>query len=320
METEKIIRTGSNAGNPPFSPVRDPLPMGASRQWPAFFGAATLLVVCFSVPLIRLARFALNDELYSYIVLVPFISWYLIHQKRKELHGDSRPWRGAGWMLAAVGTALMTCRFLSARSGPELALGDDLALVALAFVLLVAGAAFVFLGRETMRVCGFPFAMLVFLVPMPVFVRDGIENFLQYGSAYVADGMFRLSGMTFMRMDLVFILPTTPIHVAPECSGIHSSLILFITSLIAAYLFLRTTRSRFVLVLAVLPLALLRNGFRIWTIGELCVHYGAQMLDSPIHRKGGPLFFVLSLIPFFALLVLLRRWERRQKNRVSMEG
>jgi exosortase C (VPDSG-CTERM-specific) len=197
---------------------------------------------------------------------------------------------------------------------------DDLALVTLAFVLLVLGAAFVFLGRETMRACAFALGMLVFLVPMPVFMRDGIENFLQFGSAYVADGMFRLSGMTFVRTDLVFQLPVTPLHVAPECSGIHSSLILLITSLLAAHLFLHSTRNRVILVLVVLPLALLRNGFRIWTIGELCVHYGAQMLDSPIHRKGGPLFFVLSLIPFFALLVFLRRWERRQKKRVSMEG
>jgi hypothetical protein len=34
------------------------------------------------------------------------------------------------------------------------------------------------------------------------------------------------------------------------------------------------------------------------------------MIDSPIHHRGGPIFFVLSLIPFFGLLVLLRKWEK----------
>jgi len=35
------------------------------------------------------------------------------------------------------------------------------------------------------------------------------------------------------------------------------------------------------------------------------------MIDSPIHHSGGPLFFVLSLVPFFLLLIWLRRSERR---------
>ena len=66
--------------------------------------------------------------------------------------------------------------------------------------------------------------------------------------------------------------------------------------------------------MAVLPLALLRNGFRVFTIGELCVHYGMRMIDSPIHRKGGPVFFVLSLVPFFLLLVWLRRGDRPERS------
>jgi exosortase/archaeosortase family protein len=62
-----------------------------------------------------------------------------------------------------------------------------------------------------------------------------------------------------------------------------------------------------VLCLAVIPLALLRNGFRVFVIGELCVHVGPQMINSPIHHHGGPLFFVLSLPPFFLLLYFLRK-------------
>ena len=55
----------------------------------------------------------------------------------------------------------------------------------------------------------------------------------------------------------------------------------------------------FALVAFVIPLAILRNGFRILVIGLLCVNVGPQMIHSLIHRRGGPLFFMLSLIPFF---------------------
>jgi hypothetical protein len=51
----------------------------------------------------------------------------------------------------------------------------------------------------------------------------------------------------------------------------------------------------------------------VYVIGELCTHIGPQMINSPIHRHGGPLFFVLSLIPFFLLLIFLRRSERAGK-------
>lgn len=308
MATEKIICMEQQTLAAKAKPAK------VSSQWKFFLLATAVLVACFSLPLCHLARFAAGDELYSYILLVPFIAWYLIHLKRGALPADSKPWRGIGGVMMVAGAAVLTCRFLAARSGSKLALEDDLALAALALFLFVLGAAFIFLGRESMRAVAFPLGMLVFTVPLPSFMREGIEIFLQYGSAYAADGMFRLSGMPFIRDDLTFRLPGIPLHVAPECSGIHSTLILFITSLLAGYLFLRSPRNRAILTLAVLPLALLRNGFRVFTIGQLCVHYGPQMIDSVIHRKGGPLFFVLSLIPFFALLAFLHRSERRAKE------
>jgi len=64
-----------------------------------------------------------------------------------------------------------------------------------------------------------------------------------------------------------------------------------------------------VLVAAVIPLGILRNGLRIVFIGLLCVHGGPEMINSIFHRRGGPPFFVLSLIPLFFLLWWLRRGE-----------
>jgi hypothetical protein len=51
------------------------------------------------------------------------------------------------------------------------------------------------------------------------------------------------------------------------------------------------------LVAFVMPLAIVRKGFRILVIGLLCVHIGPHMKDSFIHHRGGPIFFALSLIP-----------------------
>ena len=64
------------------------------------------------------------------------------------------------------------------------------------------------------------------------------------------------------------------------------------------------------LALAVIPLGIVRNGFRIYTIAMLCVHIDPEMINSPLHRRGGPVFFALSLLPFFALLFLLQKSEK----------
>jgi exosortase len=125
-----------------------------------------------------------------------------------------------------------------------------------------------------------------------------------------AHWMFELAGMPVYYRGLTFQLPNITLMVAPECSGIQSTVALFITSLLAGHIFLRTKWRRSVLTVAVLPLAVLRNGFRIFTIGELCVHMGPQMIHSYIHRKGGPIFFALSLIPFLLLLFFLIKSER----------
>ena len=63
------------------------------------------------------------------------------------------------------------------------------------------------------------------------------------------------------------------------------------------------------LVGVVIPLGLLRNGLRILVISLLCVHIGPEMINSPIHRRGGPIFFVASLIPLFVMLWWLRQRE-----------
>jgi exosortase C (VPDSG-CTERM-specific) len=147
------------------------------------------------------------------------------------------------------------------------------------------------------------------MVPFPPAVLSGIETFLQYGSADAAYGLFRLAGTPVFRQELLLQLPGINLEVAPECSGIRSSLVLFITSTVAGYMFLQTNWKRWVLALFIVPLAMLRNGFRILVIGELCVRYGPEMIHSYIHRQGGPIFFALSLIPLFVLLWILWRSE-----------
>jgi exosortase C (VPDSG-CTERM-specific) len=284
-------------------------PTFSTAQFQKFVLAAVLLTLGFALPLWRLFSFAIGDELFSYIPLIPFVSLYLTWTEKAGLPRQSSPAPILSFLFFLTGAAAAAGYWMLTRSGTTVSPEDSLALSTLGWLLCLIGVGFWFLGGATMRFLAFPFFLLIFMIPLPVFMRNGLETALQHGSAVVADCMFTLSGMPFLRDGMRFDLPTISLEVAPECSGIHSTWILFITSLVAGHMILHRPWKRAVLCLVVIPLALLRNGFRVFVIGELCVHVGPRMIDSPIHHHGGPLFFVLSLVPLFLLLYFLKKSE-----------
>jgi exosortase C (VPDSG-CTERM-specific) len=268
------------------------------------------LLLCFSLPLYGLVRFAIQSELYSHIVLIPFVSGYLVWLRRRSLPPCSGPDRRAAVVPLIAGVVLLAAYWAAALSGTELGRQDSLSLTTLSFLMFFGAACGLFLGKQTLRALAFPLGFLVFMVPIPTLLQTWMETFLQYGSAAVAFGLFKLSWTPVFYRNLIFQLPGFSMEVAPQCSGIHSSLALFIISVLAGHLFLRSRWKRATLALAVIPLALLRNGFRVFTIGQLCVRIGPEMIDSYIHRHGGPFFFILSLVPFFLLLFFLMKSDR----------
>ena len=148
------------------------------------------------------------------------------------------------------------------------------------------------------------------MIPTPSVVEHQLATFLQHASADMANLLIEASRTPGLRKGLLFDLPGISLVVAEECSGIRSTFVLFMTSLIAGHLYLNTFKSKLILALVVLPLAILRNGFRIFILAMLTVHVDLSWIDSALHHRGGPIFFVLSLIPFFWILIQLRKREQ----------
>ncbi len=262
------------------------------------------------MPLLDLARLAWGSELHSQILLIPFVFAWLVYLQREALPPQSS--RSFAWSIPVVVVGAVALAIQFAHSGflASVSPNDRLVLKIFAFVCFIAAGGFVFLGKAWMHALWFPFTFLIFLVPLPDGLVYWLETASKLASADVANLFFNISGTPLVRDGTVFQLPGIVIEVAQECSGIRSSLVLFITSLLVAHIFLRSPWRRVALVAFVIPLGILRNGFRILVIGLLCVHYGPQMIHSIVHKRGGPLFFVLSLIPLLFFLLWLRRGER----------
>ena len=290
------------------------MPKGQPKRFRRF-GVFVLALSClFLWPLRDLAILALGSDLHSHILLIPFVFAWLVYLRLDGLPRESS--RSFGWSIAllVIGAAALVARLAAPGFLASISPKDCLALTILAFACFVAAGGFVFLGKAWMRALSFPFAFLIFLVPLPDGLVYWLETASKVASADAANFFFTISGTPLVRDGAVFQLPGIVIEVAQECSGIRSSLVLFITSFLVAHLFLKSPWRRIALVAFVIPLGILRNGFRILVIGLLCVHYGPDMIHSVIHRKGGPFFFMLSLIPLFLLLWWLRRGETKVSN------
>src|SRR3954466_13594077 len=286
----------SEAVNVPVRGAGATLSTEQRRSFLLFGAAAIFLCLLFSGPFINWLRFALAKERNTYLLLVPVISAYLIRTHRSSFEIPFQ--RSSSMALIPAIVGLISLFSLSGVS----TLLDRLSLEIFALLNFLLTLAFLFVGRPILRQFTFPISFLIFAVPVPMIFADAIETFLQYTSAEAAYWLMSIVGIPMVRDGVNFRLPNLYFQVAQECSGYNSTFALLMVSLVAGYLFLKYPSRRFILSLAVIPLAIFRNGFRITTLASLCVYNDPAWIDSDLHHKGGPIFFTLSLIPFFILL------------------
>lgn len=249
---------------------------------------------------------ALNDDAYTYILLILPLSAALVYMERKRLPLDPHSSPRGGAVLLILAFAL-GC-FARSRM---FTVSDDvrLSLAMLALVIWwIAGFVSCF-GAKTFRALVFPLFLLFALVPIPGFALAQIVQFLQQESALAARILFRIVGVPVTQNGITLSIPALYIEVAEECSSIRSSTMLAITALLFAHLFLRSVWRKIVLVLAAVPISVAKNGLRIFTIAELGTRVDPGFLNGKLHHNGGIIFFGVSVAAICGLLLILRRTE-----------
>jgi exosortase/archaeosortase family protein len=66
-----------------------------------------------------------------------------------------------------------------------------------------------------------------------------------------------------------------------------------VMTMVLAHLFLRSWWRKTLLIVAAIPLAVAKNGLRIFVIAELGTRVDPEFLDGNLHQHGGPCFLRL---------------------------
>ena len=291
-----------------WTPAR--VELGARGRDAAFLLLVILAVVWSWQPLTtvigRSLKFA-EYEHYSHIILLPFLTAYLLYLNRVAILKHACPGRRAGILLTGAGATTVWLAGTTVITGEP---DHRLSLAMLGLVTLWTSGFVLCYGFRALRAAAVPFLLLLFMVPLPPAVLTGIIQSLQKGSADASELVFVLVRMPIFREGFFFTLPGLTIQVAEACSGIRSSLALLISGLVMAYLFLRSTWTRAAFVLVIIPLAIVKNAVRIVVLSWLAVHVDPSFITgSAVHRNGGIPVFLASLAILGGLAWLLQRCE-----------
>jgi len=275
-----------------------------SRQYAAFAVLCLLASAIFWAPLSTALTRALHDEDSTQILLILPISIALIWSEwnSRDAKFPATGWAAPALLFAGILAAVIARWYLAA---PDLRTSAGM----LALVLLWIAAFVLCFGAGAARAAAFPLCFLLWMIPIPSFALVRITRWLQEGSAVAASLLFSLFGVPNEREDILLYIPGLNIEVARECSSIRSSLMLVVTTMVLAYVLLRSPWRRALLVLVAIPLSVAKNGLRIFVIGTLGTKVDPGYLTGRFHHNGGFVFFLIALSVIFLLLWFLRRGE-----------
>ncbi len=77
-------------------------------------------------------------------------------------------------------------------------------------------------------------------------------------------------------------------------------------------MFLTSRVNKVLLVLAIFPLAILKNAIRIVCLSLLAIHVDRGFMVGRLHHEGGIVFFLMALAVMAPLFAWLRQSESRQ--------
>lgn len=269
------------------------------------------MLLIFRAPLQELISFSLSSELFAYILGIPFVSLYFTYVRKEKMFSNVRYSILAGTLIIII--AGLALYLIGKQWKPELTPHDYLSVMTGSALLIWIGGFIFFYGIRTFHVGLFPLCFLFFMVPIPELVLEQLILFLQKGSTEAVAVVFRITGLPVQQDGFVFSLSSLQFVVAKECSGIRSSLYLFMTSLVFGQLFLKTPVQRAILALLVLPLTIFKNSLRIVTLTLLGNYVNEAILSSTLHRQGGIPFMIIAVI----LLAFVVRWLRYTEEHAS---
>ena len=245
-----------------------------------------------------------GHEEFGHAFLLPFISIYLIWQKRYEFYNLPVKKAWIGLLIVFSGVVL----FLVGKFGAV----HTIQQYALIFVLV--GMFISVFGITAAEKTAIPLLLLFFMVPLPGFLYNTLSGQLQLISSQIGVFIIRLFDISVYLEGNVIDLGVYKLQVVEACSGLRYLFPLMTLGLIAAYIYRSSNLNKVIVFLSTIPITILMNSFRIGMIGVLVEFYGISMAEGFLHDFEGWIIFMACMV-----LLIFEMWflNKISKDRVA---
>jgi exosortase len=274
---------------------------GAVRRVMTPWGIATslLFVVLYARPAYLLARdWWVNPEAGHGLLLAPLALWFAW---KTGVGPGARPNRAVGGALLAGGVAF---RWLAD-------LASELFVMRGSMLMALAGLAVWHYGVRQLMRWWLPFTLVALSIPLPEIVLTRIALPLQFMASKIGAGLLAWRDIPVLLTGNVIRIPNHELFVAEACSGLRSLTALISLGVVLGAIALRHPVSRAVLLFAVVPVAILLNGVRVFLTGFLVFFVDPALGEGFMHVTEGMLVFVVAFAILGGLAWLVGKAERR---------
>ena len=231
-----------------------------------------------------------TKEEYGYGYLIPFITIFLIWQRKNQIAETEFHPTFSGALLIVFGGFMF---FLGSVATTH-------TLSQYGLVVTIMGAALSLLGWQAFKFVAVPLALLFFMVPLPPFIYNTLSTKLQLISSEIGVAVIRLFGISVYLEGNVIDLGSYKLQVVEACSGLRYLFPLVSLSFMAAYIYNGEFWKKAIIFLSSIPITVLMNSFRSGGIGVLVEYGGPGQAEGFLHDFEGWIIFMACI----AILVL----------------
>lgn len=239
--------------------------------------AVLLVFALYDHGLNRMVNYWFTREEYSHGVLIPFITAFLIWQKRDVLERIPFDGSWAGVVVTLLGSLIISIGNISAIT----------AIMQYGFVITLAGFALAYMGWRGFKEIWIPLLLLFFMIPFPDVIIQDLSRHLQLISSSIGVWIIRLFGISVYLEGNVIDLGVYKLQVVEACSGLRYLFPLMTLGFVCAYIYKAALWKRIAVFLSTIPITIFLNSFRIGMIGVLVEYWGQSMAEGFLHDFEG---------------------------------
>lgn len=265
------------------------LPSGANP--PAIAVLMVGLAILFTPTYMRLADEVWHVDVHGHGPLILGVCiWLLWYDREKIFAGEAKPELGLGFGVLLVGLIIHAFGYSQSLN----------ILTTLMQPVVFAACLLLVHGRSAVKAAWFPLMFMLFMVPLPETIVQGITMPLKYAVSVVTEWMLYHAGYPMGRNGVMLTIGQYQLLVADACSGMNS--LLTLESLGLLYMRLMNYKSKtrnLFLAIAIIPTSFLANVARVVILVLVTYYFGDEVGQGFVHDFSGLVLFAVSLVGIY---------------------